>query len=1141
MISCPSCGTENPEGQKFCGECATPLAAAPTRSVAEERKVVTALFCDLIGFTATSESADPEDVDGMLAGYFAMARTAIEAFGGVVEKFIGDAVVGVFGVPASHEDDPERAIRAGLRIAERAEDLEAVGGAPLRLRVGINTGEALVRLGISPGSGEGFLAGDAINTASRIQSVAPEMGVAVGLGTYEATAQVFDYEELEPATLKGKSEPVRVFHARSPLARLGTDLTRTHDSPYVGRTADLSMLKGMFDKSVEADSVQMVTVVGEPGIGKSRIVAELLAHAQTREPRLTWRQGRCLPYGDGVTFWALGEIIKAHTGILETDDPEQAGQKLGNAVPEGPDREWLRRRLLPLVGIDASSSAEREELFTAWRTFLETVAEQTPTVLVFEDIHWADDAMLAFLEHLADRAAGVSLLLVATARPELFERHATFAQGLHNANRINLAPLSDAETAELVSGLLDASEIPEEIRVPILERAEGNPLYVEEFLRLLRDQDLLHQEGDTWVLREGAELPLPGSIQSLIAARLDTLAPERKAMLSDAAVVGKVFWAGAVARMGDRKLEEVTEAMRELTRKELVRSTRRSSMEGEVEYSFWHVLARDVAYSQLPRPARAARHVAAASWLEDKAGDRVEDIAEVLAHHYATALELSKAAGKTEDAEALEGLALSFLTLAGERGLNLDIAAALADFERALALTPPGHPARPGLLVQMAKAVGSQGRAAEAVALLEEAIAAFEAMGDEFDSIDAEINLAKAVSRAGDARRAAQLADALVARLEPSGPSERLAEMLGFAARYGGVGDRYENPPLDDPFRLAQEERAILMAEDLGLAGMRNELIADRALRRHNMGDPRGMDELRESLSFARETGDNVHVARMYYWLSSCMGGLGNPNSALAFAEEGLAFTRARGMGNFDFFIRQDRAVALFRLGRWGDLLEGADAQLEEASVLGLGISRTINWKIHVLSRMGFVEEAAGLALENIEDDRGYEFCEERIRDLRARGEDDAAIALLEDAIRDLREDHASILTVGVVEISRDALALGRIDLAKDVATLERHSFGVNDPAAQRSYDAMMAEAEGRLDEAIEGFRGAVEAWRKLGEPYEHGMAALGLGRCLVASGNRTQAEEALAEAREIFQRLQAAPALAETDALLQQATALSS
>jgi class 3 adenylate cyclase len=423
MSSCPSCDGANPDGARFCSGCGSALDATPARPGSEERKIVTALFCDLIDFTETAESADPEDVDRMLAAYFEVARAQIVAHGGVAEKFIGDAVVGVFGVPAAHEDDPERAVRAGLRIAEDAEELKAVDGAPLKIRVGINTGEALVRLRISPASGEGFLSGGAINTASRIQSVAPEMGVVVGIDTYEATAAVFDYVELEPATLKGKSEPVRIFHARSPRARLGTDLTRTHDTPFIGREIDLALLKGIFDKAVAAISPQLVSVVGEPGLGKSRIVAELGVHVDSTPGLVTWRQGRCLPYGEGITFWALGEIVKAHAGILDSDPPEVATTKLDAVLPEGDERPWFRQRLLPLLGIEATSSAGREELFTAWRRFVEHIAEHGPTVLVFEDLHWADEAMLAFLEHLADHAEGVPLLIVGTARPELFERH----------------------------------------------------------------------------------------------------------------------------------------------------------------------------------------------------------------------------------------------------------------------------------------------------------------------------------------------------------------------------------------------------------------------------------------------------------------------------------------------------------------------------------------------------------------------------------------------------------------------------------------------------------------------------------------------------------------------------------------------
>ena len=683
MATCANCAHENRDGAKFCEECAAPLVA-PVRAIADERKVITALFCDLVGFTATSEAADPEDVDAMLAVYFAMARAEIESFGGIVEKFIGDAVVGVFGVPATHEDDPERAVRAGLQIAEEAEQLEAIGGAPLKLRVGIDTGEALVRLGIAPTSGEGFLSGDSINTASRIQSVAPEMGVAVGLGTYEATAAAFDYDELEPAVLKGKSDPVRVFHAKTPRARLGTDLTRTHDTPFIGREIDLAIIKRVFEKTVAAGSPQLITVVGEPGLGKSRIVAELGRYVDDLPARITWRQGRCLPYGEGITFWALGEILREHAGILESDLPEVATAKLDEVLPEGPERAWFRQRLLPLLGIEATSTAEREELFTAWRRFLEHIAEQGPTVIVFEDLHWADEAMLAFLEHLAGRAEAVPLLAIGTARPELFERRAGYAAGLRNITMINLSPLSEEETARLVSALLETTVVAAELQRPIVDRAGGNPLYAEEFVRLLKDKDLLVNKDQRWQLREGAEVPFPDSVQALIAARLDTLSSDAKSVLADAAVIGKVFWAGAIAQMGELDLSDVSESLRDLSRKELVRPARRSSIEGEAEYAFWHVLARDVVYGQLPRASRASRHAAAARWLESKAHERVEDLANVLAYHYTTALELARAAGDTEQADSLESPALRFLTLAGERALGLDTTAALADFQRAL-------------------------------------------------------------------------------------------------------------------------------------------------------------------------------------------------------------------------------------------------------------------------------------------------------------------------------------------------------------------------------------------------------------------------------------------------------------------------
>ncbi|MGL6279483.1 MAG: adenylate/guanylate cyclase domain-containing protein, partial [Gaiella sp.] len=581
MPTCPSCGKEIPGQFAFCPHCGTSLASkGPSR--ARERKVVSVLFCDLVGFTAASERADPEEVAARIAPYHAAVRERIEAFGGTVEKFIGDAVMAVFGAPVAHEDDAERAVRAGLAVLETIEALnDGDPSAGLSVRVGVNTGEAVVALDARPEWGEGIVTGDVVNTAARIQSGAPVDAVAVGQATYEATDRVFEYEPLEPIDAKGKAEPVAVWRALEARARFGSDVIRSLSTPLVGREVDFTILRGAFEKAAAEQSVQLVTIAGEPGVGKSRLVAELGAYADGLQQLIRWRQGRCPPYGDGITFWALGEIVKAHAGIYESDTPDVATTKLEQTIAPGDDAAWLRARLLPLLGVDSDASVTREESFTAWRRHLEGMAEDSPAVLVFEDIHWADDALLAFLEHLADWAQGVPLLVVCTTRPELYERDATWGAGLRNATTVSLAPLSDHDTARLVAALLEQAVLPAETQAILLERAGGNPLYAEEFVRMLRDRELLDDRGR---LLDGVDVPFPESLHGLIAARLDTLPGDVKGLLQDAAVIGKVFWAGAVAAMGDRPADEVEMALHALARKELVRAFRRSSIEGEQEF-----------------------------------------------------------------------------------------------------------------------------------------------------------------------------------------------------------------------------------------------------------------------------------------------------------------------------------------------------------------------------------------------------------------------------------------------------------------------------------------------------------------------------------------------------------------------------
>jgi class 3 adenylate cyclase len=570
VLICPSCAKELPGEFPFCPYCAAPLTEQPALSLREERKVVSVLFCDLVGFTAASEQADPEDVRARIRPYHARLRQEIERYSGTVEKFIGDAVMAVFGAPVAHEDDAERAVRAGLRILEAIEELnEANPMLSLQVRIGINTGEAVVALGSHPEDGEGIVTGDVVNTASRLQGVAPVNGIAVSQQTYRATERIFDYEELEPVELKGKAERLAMYRPLAARARFGSDVTRTHTTPLVGRELEKPLLIGTFERSAQQRSCQLITIVGEPGVGKSRLCAEFFAYLDGRPGLTRWRQGRCLPYGEGIAFWALGEIVKAECGILESDSPHEAEAKLERVLrQDDPERPWLKARLGPLIGVPGEP-ASQEESFTAWRHFCESLAAQGPAVLVFEDLHWADQALLSFLEYLSEWAEGVPLLVLCTARPELYEQHPGFGANARNAHRINLAPLTDEETARLISILLERAVLPAETQQAILARAGGNPLYAEEFVRLLLDR------GDF-----AGEAEVPDSVQALIAARLDTLSPERKKLLQDAAVLGKVFWAGALAEMAGREAGEIELALHELSRKELVRRARTSSMEG---------------------------------------------------------------------------------------------------------------------------------------------------------------------------------------------------------------------------------------------------------------------------------------------------------------------------------------------------------------------------------------------------------------------------------------------------------------------------------------------------------------------------------------------------------------------------------
>ncbi|HET6713428.1 MAG TPA: adenylate/guanylate cyclase domain-containing protein [Actinomycetota bacterium] len=1140
MPTCMACGNRNPEHSKFCNGCGSRLAE-PLAS-AEERKVVTVLFCDLVGFTSRSELADPEDVRAIVRPYYEVLRKDIESYGGTVEKFIGDAVMAVFGAPSSHDDDPERAVHAGLRILEAIEQLNRDRGTDLSVRVGINTGEVVVALEARPERGEGIVTGDVVNTAARLQTGAPIGGIAVGETTYLSTSDVFDYEPLEAIAAKNKARRVPAWRALAARARFGTDITRRHEVALVGRDAERAMLGDLLDEAIRQRSRQLVTIVGEPGVGKSRMVHELSHLVDARDGTVVWRRGRCLPYGEGIAFWALGEIVKAEAGVLDSDSPEQAETKLDRSLKglpfESEELGWVKARLTPLVGVEPPSTAEREESFTAWGRFLEVLAQHGGAVFVFEDLHWADPALLEFVEHVAGRSEAVPMVLVCTARPEFAERNQHWAGELRNATVVDLAPLSGEETAMLVGELLGSTLPSAEVRRPIVEAAGGNPLYAEEFVRMLRDRGLLVARGETWELAEDAEVAIPEGIHGIISARLDTLTPDRKGLLHDASVVGKVFWPGALEAMGDRDGLDVREALHELTRKQYLRPSRTLSMEGEREYTFWHMLVRDAAYAQIPRAARGQKHTAVARWLEARAGARVEDLADVLAYHWFEALELTRASGG--EVSGLERQALRFLVLAGDRARGLEASQAQAMYERALGLAPEGDPVRAEILRDLAGVEWSRGHFGRSRELLEEAIPALLAAGRPARAADAKVMLAVVWTTIAPGDTDWRLLDEAVAELERLPRGEELVSAYALRANWVSSAGQYAEA-------IDWADRSLALAQELGLPNHPWARI-QRGGARCWSGDMGGIDDIHQGIELAIDQG-SVNVAAMgRNQLATVLQGSSGPAEALSEIELGAALARRSGMQMMTEFLEVGaRSEALFHLGRWAEMLEATTVYLAEDRQ---DIAAQVRLVCQVLACEvstwhGDLARASELSLAiqqaTKEFDAPWPVVELAVvaEVALATGDvDRAAEALHElEAYPHMREDFNNMAFFP--EITRVAMGAVSVEFAQQLMTGIPESPMPLRRISLEMVDAQLAEALGELDRAEELYAMAEEGWRTFSVP-ERAQSLLGRGRCLVAMGDPGSLT-VLREARAVFSSLKAELHLPEVDSLLELAVARSS
>ena len=656
--ACPSCATANAPTAKFCSECGAALsaaapAAAPKRAAptppAAERRLVSVLFADLVGFTAASEGRDAEETRELLSRYFEQARTLIERYGGTVEKFIGDAVMAVWGAPVAQEDDAERAVRAALDLVASIPGLDS----KLQARAGVLTGEAAVTLGAE---GQGMVAGDLVNTASRIQAEAEPGSVLVGEATKRATEASIAYAEAGEHELKGKAEPVPLWGAlRVVAARKGEGRSVGLEPPFLGRDRELRLVKDLFHATADEGRAHLLSIVGVPGMGKSRIAWEFEKYIDGVKERVWWHKGRCLAYGEGVAYWALAEMVRMRARIAEDEPAEESLPKLASVLEEivtdPEERAFVEPRLQHLLGLTERVAPDREDLFSAWRLFVERMADQNPVIMVFEDIHWADAALVEFVEYLLDWSRTHRIYIVTLARPEVSARHPGWGANLRNFTSLTLEPLPDAAIDDLLRGLVPG--LPDEAVTRIRDRADGIPLYAVETVRMLLDRGLV-ERGETGYAVTGdlTALDVPETLHALIAARLDGLEPDERQLLQNAAVLGKTFTPRGIATIGGADEEALAPLLASLVRKEMLflDSDPRSPERGQ--YGFVQALIQRVAYETLSRRDRKAKHLAAAAYLSGQSGIDADEIAEVIAAHL---LDAYRSAPDADDASRDQG------------------------------------------------------------------------------------------------------------------------------------------------------------------------------------------------------------------------------------------------------------------------------------------------------------------------------------------------------------------------------------------------------------------------------------------------------------------------------------------------------
>jgi class 3 adenylate cyclase/tetratricopeptide (TPR) repeat protein len=1159
MAICATCGEENPQRARFCLACGAPLKADGGFGH-DERKLVTVLFADVTSSTALGERLDPEELKEVMAAWFGAMRAEIEAEGGTVEKFIGDAVMAAFGVPAAHEDDPERALRAALRMRRRLEDLNtglhAAHGVELQVRIGVNTGEVMAVT--DPLPGEAMVTGDAVNAAARLEQTAEPGEILVSERTARASRDML-FDGPRTLGLRGKGESMRVFT----LAGTGTELPRGNTglrAPIVGRDRELALLRTLFERVAGEARAHLVTIYGDAGIGKSRLMHEFIASLEDAEPSLQIVRGRCLPYGEGVTYWPLAEIIKGVAGILDNDPSDVALAKL-RAVGEelltaehAVDPVRSTAALAYTLGLEDPGAPIRDlpprqvrlETHAAWHSFFSALAADRPVVALVEDIHWADAALLDLLEELADGAQG-PVLFVCTARPELTGRRTAWGGGRHSFSSVLLEPLPEPEAARLVELLLTVDDLPADIHRAILDRAEGNPFFLEEILRHLIDENRIVTSNGRW--RAAADIghvQIPDTVQAVLAARMDLLSPADKRVLQEAAVVGRTFWTGPVAALSGTEADDLEDALRRLEERELVVPRLGTSMAGEREFMFKHILTRNVAYETLPRRERAPAHARVAVWIEETAGERRREFVELLAHHYGEAhrgLALDRLADQSE-IEDLRAKAVEYLLLAARDALSkmaLGRGRELADEARSLGAQPLE---RSLALEALAEGYNLDYLGDEAWRCFREAIdVRLEGVSEDRTEIARLCGRALEVPtrwpgtmRSPPAEdEAAFYLDAGLERLEP-GDSEARIRLLIAQAFWSYAYEESARVRSDRADARAAGEEAAAMALRLGrpslalaaLDGVQAMDLTSGLFAQAVVVAEKRLDLIRT----VEDPWERADTFGMASWAALYAGRLAD---AHRLADEGFgpAF-RVTSAGALQCL--SNRALASFCLGDWDGLLADLDLTQE---ILGAGRD-PIPGGARPWAAAAFAHEARGdttaadhlvTLVTRAETGLGRvagQVSPWLIRFAIRRGDLDSARARLEKAMDQRIGGNSGFLIEVACELAAEEGAWDQAaSLAADARAMAEKGGSLELPCVADRLEGQAASVAGDQSVAIELFGRAARGFESIGARWERARTELALAEALAAGGNEGEARQHVSAA---LPALEAAGALEELE-----------